>query len=285
MGSVEITYRYGLEMAEDRRRPADAAAARARLEAGNLSFAALLDSLAQDRAARQEIAIDARDVGLAEGWGEPRQRPYAAILGCADARVPLELLFGEGPNDLFVVRVAGNVLGAEVLGSLRYAAAHLGGLSTAVVLGHSGCGAVAAAVDLYLSPASVLALATDHALRAILERIMLVVQAAANGLRNLHGALVHERPGYRAALCELAIALNAALGAHMLSRELAPLSLLYGVYVVAARRVRAPCAEAGERDGLAEPPADADAFRAIFARFAASPRIAGLLDAAEPGGH
>jgi Carbonic anhydrase len=72
--------------------------------------------------------VDPRDLGLAPNApGAPRQRPYAAVLGCSDARVPIELIFNERPNDLFVVRVAGNGLGSEVLGSLKYAVDHLGG--------------------------------------------------------------------------------------------------------------------------------------------------------------
>jgi carbonic anhydrase len=74
------------------------------------------------------------------------QRPYATILGCADSRVPPELIFGAGLGELFVVRVAGNVLSAEVAGSLQYAGAHLH-TPLVVVLGHEGCGAVAAALD------------------------------------------------------------------------------------------------------------------------------------------
>lgn len=74
------------------------------------------------------------------------QSPYAAILGCADSRVPPEILFDEGFGDLFTVRVAGNVATPEEIASLEYAAGVLG--STAVVvMGHTGCGAVTAAVS------------------------------------------------------------------------------------------------------------------------------------------
>ena len=74
------------------------------------------------------------------------QAPYAAILGCADSRVPPEILFDEGFGDIFTVRVAGNVATPEEIASLEYAAGVLG--STAiVVLGHTSCGAVTAAVD------------------------------------------------------------------------------------------------------------------------------------------
>src|SRR6266496_3564577 len=80
---------------------------------------------------------------LAEG-----QRPVAVIVGCADSRVPPELLFDQGVGDLFVVRVAGNVVsggGAVVKGSIEYAVAELG-VSLVLVLGHSQCGAVKSAL-------------------------------------------------------------------------------------------------------------------------------------------
>lgn len=74
------------------------------------------------------------------------QHPYATILGCSDSRVPPELIFDAGLGELFVVRVAGNVLSPEVSGSLQYAGAHLN-TPLFVVLGHHGCGAVKAALD------------------------------------------------------------------------------------------------------------------------------------------
>jgi len=73
------------------------------------------------------------------------QRPYAMILGCADSRVPPELVFGAGLGELFVVRVAGNVFSPEVAGSLQYAGVHLH-TRLLVILGHEGCGAVKAAL-------------------------------------------------------------------------------------------------------------------------------------------
>jgi carbonic anhydrase len=74
------------------------------------------------------------------------QQPYATILGCSDSRVPPEVIFDAGPGELFVIRVAGNVLSAEVMGSLQYAGSHLR-TPLFVVLGHDGCGAVAAALE------------------------------------------------------------------------------------------------------------------------------------------
>ena len=76
------------------------------------------------------------------------QRPVAVIMGCADSRVPPELLFDQGVGDLFVVRVAGNVVGGGgvfVKGSIEYAVAELG-VRLIMVLGHSSCGAVKAAI-------------------------------------------------------------------------------------------------------------------------------------------
>jgi carbonic anhydrase len=74
------------------------------------------------------------------------QTPYAAILGCADSRVAPEVIFDAGLGELFVIRVAGNVVSPEVIGSIQYAAAHLSA-PLFVVLGHEGCGAVQAALQ------------------------------------------------------------------------------------------------------------------------------------------
>jgi carbonic anhydrase len=80
------------------------------------------------------------------------QRPFAAILSCADSRVPSELLFDVGLGDLFVVRVAGNSLDKLVQQSLEFAARVLG-VETIMIMGHQGCGAVIGAVEAYPGPA------------------------------------------------------------------------------------------------------------------------------------
>lgn len=74
------------------------------------------------------------------------QAPYATILGCSDSRVPPELVFDAGFGELFIVRLAGNVLSPEVAGTMQYAGTHLK-TPLFVVLGHEGCGAVKAALD------------------------------------------------------------------------------------------------------------------------------------------
>jgi carbonic anhydrase len=73
------------------------------------------------------------------------QHPYATIIGCSDSRVPPELVFDARFGELFIVRVAGNIVSREVMGTIQYAALHLG-TPLFVVLGHEGCGAVEAAL-------------------------------------------------------------------------------------------------------------------------------------------
>lgn len=88
---------------------------------------------------------------------EGGQHPFAVILSCADSRVPPELLFDQGLGDLFVVRVAGNIVDDAVLGSIEYAVEHLGA-KLVMVLGHEKCGAVSAAVEGGIAPGHMKAL-------------------------------------------------------------------------------------------------------------------------------
>lgn len=74
----------------------------------------------------------------------PRQTPFAAFLGCADSRVPIEIIFDQGFGDLFVTRIAGNIASSENIGSLEFGTLVLG-CKVLYVLGHTGCGAVTAA--------------------------------------------------------------------------------------------------------------------------------------------
>jgi|SRR6185369_6435378 len=79
------------------------------------------------------------------------QKPYAIVVTCADSRLSPEILFDKGIGEVFVVRVAGNVVAPHELGSIEYAAEHLGA-KLVVVLGHSKCGAVSAAYDYFTTP-------------------------------------------------------------------------------------------------------------------------------------
>jgi carbonic anhydrase len=283
--AVEITYRYLTGGTALRERPADAPAARRRLEDGNKAFAALLEHLdTQDDVARRIIYVNSSDLGIRSGDDvAPPQRPFAAVLGCSDARVPVELIFNEGPNDLFIVRVAGNALGNDVLGSLKYAIDHLGDLKLIVVLGHSGCGAVSAAVDVFLDPAGYLSLASEHALRGVLDRIMVVVHASAKRLASTFGADVTKRPHYRDALIEISVTMNAALAAFTVQEEIASshaagLRAAYGVYLLANREIWAPRYGGNECAGLADPPRNRDDFVALADSLIRSERIAALLE-------
>lgn len=91
------------------------------------------------RATRPEADANARRAQIMS------QTPFAAVLACSDSRVPVEIVFDQGLGDLFVVRVAGNVVGESGLGTLEYGTEHLD-VRLIVVMGHEGCGAVAAAL-------------------------------------------------------------------------------------------------------------------------------------------
>jgi len=283
---VEVIYRYDGADAAARPRPVDAEGARQRLDEGSRAIATLLAGRAEGSdTAQRVITVDPRDLGIAAGDRRtPKQTPYAAVLGCSDARVPIELIFNEGPNDLFVVRVAGNGLGTEVLGSLNYAADHLGeGLKLIVVIGHSGCGAVASAADVFLNPKAYLGLAVNHSLRTILDRLLVAVHAAAKRLAAEYGPEVARRRGYRDALIEVAVASNAALVAFTLQQELAgmgkaDLRAAYGVYLLAEHKVWVPARDGAGKDGLAYPPANAAGFAEFADAVVRSGRIAALLD-------
>jgi carbonic anhydrase len=283
--TVEIIYRYEVRDVSARPTPSDSNAAMLRLDDGNRSFAALLDHIKDETGVIQQIIpVDARDLGLMPGnIGAPKQRPFAAVLGCSDARVPIELIFNEGPNDLFVIRVAGNGLGTEVLGSLKYAVEQLGGtLKLVVVLGHSGCGALSTAVDVFLNPGYYLALATKHSLRSILDRSLVVVQASANKLFTTFGSDITRHPGYRQALIEASIVTNAALAAYSIQQEfvandLTELRAVYGVYLLETREVWAPRLGNTKEVGLAAAPADLAGFAELGNAVIRSGRIASYL--------
>lgn len=103
------------------------------LLAGNQAFVAAGGSCPRQTAARRSELATA-------------QHPFAIVVGCADSRVPPESIFNQGVGDLFVIRVAGNVIDDVVLGSIEYAVEHLG-VSLVIVLGHERCGAVQAALS------------------------------------------------------------------------------------------------------------------------------------------
>jgi carbonic anhydrase len=284
MKTVEIAYRFDGADPSPRQRPSDADAAQLRLNDGNRAFAELFTDLDEGTGtSRRVVPIDPRDLGLLPAGDALQQRPYAAVLGCADARVPIELIFNEGPNDLFVVRVAGNTLGDDVRGSLNYALDHLGGsLKLIVVLGHSGCGAVTAAADVFLDRAGYLAIASKHAIRSMIDRLLFIVDASAKKMAEVFGPDIQRHPNYREALIEVAVVSNAALCAHTLQREIEKrdahgVRSAYGVYLLAQRTVWAPRRGTDDVLGLASPPDDAQGFVEFGDAVLRSRRIASLI--------
>jgi len=110
------------------------------------------------------------------------QAPFAIILGCSDSRVPAEIVFGQGLGDLFVIRVAGNIVAPSQVGSVEFAAASFG-TRLVVVLGHSDCGAILATLDEIQQPAE----SQSPNLRSIVDR----VRPSIEGL--LQSELRHDR--------------------------------------------------------------------------------------------
>jgi carbonic anhydrase len=100
------------------------------------------------------------------------QRPFAIILGCSDSRVPAELVFGQGFGDLFVIRVAGNIVAPSQVGSVEFAATAFA-TRLVVVMGHTGCGAIAATLEELRRPAP----SQSPGLRSIVDRVRPAVEA------------------------------------------------------------------------------------------------------------
>jgi len=165
------------------------AEALARLQLGNARFV--------DDRERGDAAIDrARRDEVAAG-----QEPFAIILGCSDSRVPAEIVFDQGLGDLFVIRIAGNIVAPSQIGSVEFAAERFG-THLVVVLGHSSCGAVVATVESLLN-------ATHHPsrhVRSITDRIrpavepLIATELAADPPRLIHHAV---RANVRAAANQL----------------------------------------------------------------------------------
>ncbi len=281
---IDIIYRYDPKTQAPLLTPASPAEARQRLCDGNREFIQLVDLPTGGKRATRIIPINLAELGFAEEGTAPRQQPFAVVLGCSDARVPIELIFNQACNSLFVVRVAGNVLGNECLGSIDYAVQHLGAnLKLLVVLGHSGCGAVSAAVDTFLDPARYLAVANSQALRSIVDGLLLAVRAAAASFEKVHGPDVVRAPGYRAALVETAVALNAAMTATTLRHEMrdkdpGKVGVVFGVYHLVSREVDLLSAQGYDGNPhLYEPPTDEEGFRQLGVQIAGCAEIRTML--------
>ncbi len=163
-----------------------------RLQQGNLRFASdeQSDGRSSNHARRQELASG--------------QEPFAIILGCSDSRVPAEIIFDQGLGDLFVIRVAGNIVAPSQVGSVEFAASQFGA-RLVIVLGHSQCGAVLAAIDELKNPAD------DHQqdLYPIVNRIKPWVQPILIKHEELNADELAEK-AVRANVCASALQLRSA---------------------------------------------------------------------------
>lgn len=292
---MELIYRYDPFQPVVLDSPHDVEAAQAKLIAGNerfVRFVAQMQAATIGESASQQrvVPIDLVSMGLPLLPGVALdQRPFALVLGCSDARVPVEGVLDQNFNDLFVLRIAGNVLGTECLGSFDYAIrAFHESLKLVVVLGHSGCGAVTAAVDAYLNPTAYADIAFTHSLRTLVDRIMIAVRMAARGLEQCGGVAVREHPGYRTALIESAVYLNAAINSFDLRREgqiirKLPLEFRFGVCDLRSLLVRDAPPQASDGDNADQPrlgpaPRDAGDFLELGILFARCVMASGLLD-------
>ncbi len=131
----------------------------------------------------ETLPSQARRVELTSG-----QEPFAAILGCSDSRVPVEIVFNQGLGDLFVIRVAGNIVAPSQVGSVEFAAEQFG-TRLVVVLGHSQCGAITATLDQLQRPRE----NQSRNLRSIVDLVRPAVEdLLATELRHDREALIRE---------------------------------------------------------------------------------------------
>ena len=147
-----------------------------RLQAGNQRFASGVQSLST-------LSSRARRSDLVAG-----QAPFAIILGCSDSRVPAEIVFDQGLGDLFVIRVAGNIIAPSLLGSVEFAADKFG-TRLVVVLGHSNCGAIQATLEELERPSA----NRSPNLHSIVDRIRPSVQSLLETeLKHNRDELIHQ---------------------------------------------------------------------------------------------
>jgi carbonic anhydrase len=140
-----------------------------------------LDALDRLREGNQRFVSDLRNTGGESGQARRRQvaeaqEPFAIILGCSDSRVPAEIVFDQGLGDLFVIRVAGNIVAPSQVGSVEFAADRFQ-TRLVVVLGHSNCGAIQATIEELGRPTG----DQSRNLRSIVERIEPCVRPLMNG--------------------------------------------------------------------------------------------------------
>ena len=287
---MDIIYRYDPFEPLQLTSPDSAADALAELKQGNLRFAEMvrrMQARTEGAPAGEPLVFSINPVSLGlpivHGYAPP-QTPFALVVNCSDARVSTESVFDQSFNNLFVVRVAGNVLGTELLGSVHYAVKNLTSLRVALVLGHTECGAVTAAVDGYLAPEAYGDIAFSYPLRSLVDRLQVAVRTAAKSLEQIYGVGIRVQPNFRAAVRDLAVYLNAAITAYDLARELPstcdpPLAVVFAVYDISTVAVQAHPDGPGDGERcFATAPTSSSAFVELVDRWARSKAIAAMLE-------
>lgn len=247
---IDYTFRYAPSQDDKSPQPRTSQEAREALVEGNRTFARWVQSCREAGPdAHEQFVVPSRGLETVVGldrMGVPTQKPFAVVLGCSDARVPAEMLFGQGFNDLFVIRNAGNVLSDVSLGSIDFTLAALkDSVRVIVVLGHTHCGAVKGAVAAYLDTEQFWSEDFSPNLRTIFQRIFVAVRETDNMLHQVWGPDAASMPGYRDVLTDAAVCLNAAHSAYAIRQEVEEaghkdIEVLFGAYDVRNQHVCMP---------------------------------------------
>ena len=140
------------------------------------------------------------------------QEPFAVVLGCSDSRVPIEIVFGQGFGDLFVIRVAGNIVAPSQIGSVEFAAERFG-TRLVVVLGHTQCGAIQATLEELQRPTE----NQSRNLRSIVDRI----RPSVEGLLASELGLDHDDLAQHAVRANVSVSANQLRhGSHVLEEHI-----------------------------------------------------------------
>lgn len=266
IASLDIIYRFDPAAPLVPEKPANTEAALARLEAGNRFVNDIFDGLqleAQEANSTSSfvVPIDPVSLGLPIATGiAPKQTPFACVVGCSDARVPIEHLFHCSSNELSVIRTAGNVVGQEGMASVQLATSQLAeSIHSVIVLGHTDCDVIEAGVTRYQSTREFDALKMPPPVRAIVERMLIPIDGVVMALKHVAGVEIELAANYGALLNEAATYLNAAVGAYELQQAIRhwggqTADVVYAVYDVCSTRVRALPERAGSTSTVFLPP-------------------------------
>lgn len=269
---IELIHRYDPKDAAPVRKPKTAAEARDRLIDGNRRFMHFWNAAERnDGSGREVILFNPKEAGLlAQDNALPEHNPFAAVMSCSDARVPIEQIFRQTFNEMFVVRLAGNIITPEGVGSMGFASTQLrASVKLLVTLGHRDCGAVTTAVDAYLDPHDYPDVTHANGLRSVVDRILIAVRIAAQAL-DRRGHQANNRD-FRDRLIYMTCCLNAAHSAMTLQKILgdavsADQQVLYGIFDLGRHLVWGPDAsqeKPSDEPALVRPPANPEELHVL----------------------